>query len=575
MTTAPTPSLEPMSPAPPAPREEWARQLARIVRVARKTHAVGDFPLTEAFAAARVAASHGLNAGMLHALHASTHPARVAIVDARRSLTYADANAEINQLANALRATAALSPGDAIAIAIENRAEYLVAWFAAMRLGVRVVHAGSHATAEELLHMARRSGARVFIASDATIAAARVVQAQLPERDVRIVTCSPLVPRDGERSYESLVENGDTRFPSTNGARGESVVFTSGTTGAPKGALRDFSVFGPQELARILDRLPLAFGDRHLVAGPLHHSAPQIFALLHSALGGTLYLSPRFDAEATLRALSERRIHSVFLVPTMLRRILDLPETVQRAAPTPELRAVIVGSSEFGHDLRREAIARFGPRHVFDFYGATELGWVTLVRGDEMLARPGTVGRPLAGQEVRILDDRGTALPPRVPGVIAVRNAQTMLGYVRDARATEDARRGEWCTVEDIGWLDGDGYLYLSGRAQDMVKSGGVNVYPAEVERVLAEDPQVREVAVIGVPDREWGERLVAVVVPKSGAFDPASAKNRARVRLSPAKVPREWHAIEELPRNANGKVLKAQLRAMFAPPAASANRAS
>lgn len=181
-----------------------------------------------------------------------------------------------------------------------------------------------------------------------------------------------------------------------------------------------------------------------------------------------------------------------------------------------------------------------------------------------MLERPGSVGRPLSGQRVRILDERGRSCPPRVTGLVGVRNAQTMLGYTGDEHATRQTVRAGWTTVDDLGWLDEDGYLYLAGRARDMVKSGGVNVYPAEVERVLLENPQVREAAVIGVPDREWGERVVAVVIPRSGAFDAELAKARARERLSPAKVPREWHCVDQLPRNANGKVLKTELRERF-----------
>jgi acyl-CoA synthetase (AMP-forming)/AMP-acid ligase II len=377
------------------------------------------------------------------------------------------------------------------------------------------------------------------------------------------VVCAPAAPAPGELGWAELTGE-PAPFPPRPDHRGESVVFTSGTTGTPKGAMRDFVAFGPRELARVLERLPFACGDRHLVVGPLHHSAPQVFALLHTALGGTLRLLPKFDALAVLRALSREQLHSVFLVPTMLRRLLDLPAAVRADHPTPTLKAVVVGSSEFPEDLRRAAIAQFGAEQVFDFYGATELGWVTLIRGDEMRTHPGSVGRALAGQELRVQDEAGHALPPRSVGLIAVRNGQTMLGYTGDAESTGAAVRDGWCCVEDTGWLDEEGYLTLAGRARDMVKSGGVNVYPVEVEQALAGDPSIREVAVIGVKDREWGERVVAVVVPRGDGFDPEAARARARGLLSPAKVPREWHVVEALPRNANGKVLKHELRARY-----------
>jgi fatty-acyl-CoA synthase len=338
------------------------------------------------------------------------------------------------------------------------------------------------------------------------------------------------------------------------------VVFTSGTTGAPKGAVRDFRAYGVVELSRVLERLPFRAGDRHLVAAPLHHSAPQVFCFILTALGGTVQLCPRFDARALNEALARDGIANLFLVPTMLRRLLDQP-----ALPTPRLNAVLVGSSEFPDGLRRAALARFGPERVFDFYGATELGWVTLIRGDEMGTHPGSVGRPLAGQRIRVLDERGRRCRPREVGLITVKNAQTMVGYAGDGEATRAAKRDGWGTVDDTGYLDPDGYLVLTGRARDLVKTGGVNVYPAEVERILAEDPALREVAVIGVPDPEWGERLVAVVALREGAaFDPVALQARARTRLSPAKVPRQWQVVVALPRNQNGKVLKTELRERF-----------
>lgn len=544
-----------------------SRRLLRLARVALSTHLAEEIASGQLRDVPPLVIEHGLNASVLHALHARMHPERAAIVDERRTLTYALVDIEINRLANALRVRAGLGRGDTLAIAIENRAEYLVTWFAAMRLGVRVLHAGAHVTAEELAHVVRTGGGRVvLVVSEGTVEAARQVRTGLSAETLHLVTCAPVLPAEGELAYESLVASGDATFPSLRHARGESVVFTSGTTGKPKGAVRDFAAFGPTELTRVLDRLPFAFGDRHMVVGPLHHSAPQVFALIHTALAGTLHLAPRFDAEATLRRLSERRIHSTFVVPTMLRRILDLPPSVHAQTPTPDLRAIVVGSSEFPEEMRRAAIARFGARKVFDFYGATELGWVTLIRGDEMLRKPGSVGRPLVGQQIRILDEQGRESAPGQTGIIAVRNEQTMVGYAHDPGATRDAQRGEWWTVDDLGRVDRDGYLYLSGRARDMVKSGGVNVYPAEVEIALRSDPTVLDVAVIGLPDREWGERLVAVVVPRDAAFDPAQAKARARERLSAAKVPREWHVVDALPRNANGKVLKNELRARFRP---------
>jgi long-chain acyl-CoA synthetase len=243
----------------------------------------------------------------------------------------------------------------------------------------------------------------------------------------------------------------------------------------------------------------------------------------------------------------------------MIRRLVELPTSL----PTPELRALISGASEFPEALRRAAIDRFGAPVIHDFYGATELGWVTLIDGTEMLARPGSVGRPLPGQAVAILDRSGRELPVGETGLVYVRNEQTMSGYLGDAKATDETRRGAWITVEDLGRVDRDGYLYISGRERDMVKSGGVNLYPVEIEEVIGQHPNVRDVAVIGLPDPEWGERLAAVVVPR-GDLDPPDVEAFARERLASVKVPKEWHVVDELPRNPTGKTLKRELRERY-----------
>ena len=539
------------------------RRALRLVRVAHATGLRKDLTVAHPLALASLLLRQGLNVRTLHAVHALRHPERLALVDADRQLTYAQADAEINRVADAL-AGLGLGRGDAVLLATENRVEYVLTWFALFRLGARAVHVSWRATPAELGYVIDHGDVRALLVSGRSLAAARSARQAHPH--VRVIVCGAEADRRGrEISYQALVATAATRMPGPpQGPSGGSVVYTSGTTGKPKGAVRDFTAFGLRELVRILERLPLRFGERHLVVAPLYHSAPQVMTLLTTALAGTLHLQPHFDAESVLRALSDRAIESVFLVPTMLRRLLELPTALTAERTTPSLRAVVVGSSEFPQALREAAIARFGAQSVFDFYGATELGWVTLVRGDEMQAHPGTVGRPLAGQRVSILDRGGEPMPLGDVGRIYVANDQTMLGYLHDAPASDETRRGPLVTVEDLGRLDGDGYLYLAGRARDMVKSGGVNLYPAEIEEVLARNPDVREVSVIGTPDATWGEKLVAVVVPRARPFDVATAEERARVHLTSFKVPRRWEIVDELPRNAIGKVLKADLRARY-----------
>ncbi len=543
-----------------------ASRIGRVLRVAQATGLGEGFGGTSARELIRLVARNGLNVRVLHKLGTLLHPDRVALSDGERSVTYAQAEKEIGRLANALRDRLGVGAGVSVMLATENRVEYLLTWFALLRLGARAAHTSYRLTPAELEYQVRHARAQVLLVSGESIGVARQVREAVGSSGPRLVVCG--WPSDASRdefAYSDLVATGrDEPLPAPSKNAGGSVVYTSGTTGKPKGAVRDFLSFGPGELARILEHLPFRAGEKHAVVAPLYHSAPQAFAILVTCLGGTIHLLPHFDAESTLRVLSEQGATSVFLVPTMLRRILELPADALGRWPVPMLRAIVVGASEFPQALREVAIARFGPEVLFDFYGATELGWVTLIRGDEMLQRPGSVGKPLAGQRISVIDEEGREVPTGKVGKIYVRNDQTMAGYLDDPAASSATRRGASVTVDDLGRVDADGYLYLVGRARDMVKSGGVNLYPAEIEDALHRDPAIQEVAVIGVRDPEWGESLVAIVVPRGLPFDAKAAEQRARQQLSSTKVPRRWEVVTELPRNATGKVLKTELRARF-----------
>jgi fatty-acyl-CoA synthase len=531
-------------------------RVARIARVARKITSLHEVHPLAAPAIARLALRSGLSVRTVHAIHALHTPERLALVDARGPRTYAEVDRAINRAAHAFRDELGIGHGDAVALAAENCAEYVIAWFALMRLGARAVHASYRSQPAELAYLAAHASLRAIVVSGASLDAASAI-ASTRDRLAVVAVGAPwdeLLSRARSSAYPTVARRH---------AGSESIVYTSGTTGKPKGAVRDFARFGVIEGARLLERLPFRIGDRHLVVAPLYHSGAQAFTLINAALGATVYLHDHFEPQAALEALSRDSIHSVFLVPTMIRRLVELPPEIRATLPTPELRAVVSGASEFPEALRRAAIAMFGAPVIHDFYGATELGWVTLIDGTEMLARTGSVGRPLPGQAVAIFDREGRELPAGETGLVYVRNEQTMSGYLGDAAATDESRRGPWVTVEDLGRVDAGGYLYISGRERDMVKSGGVNLYPVEIEEVIAQHPGVRDVAVIGLPDPEWGERLAAIVVPR-GELDTTDVERFARTMLASLKVPKEWHVVDELPRNATGKTLKRELRARY-----------
>ena len=568
----------------PAVLDRGLCQMTHELRGALKTAARGGLleqlpPLAWPQAAA-LAKRQGLGAHMVHALWALAAPDRVALVDDQGSLTYAQAEARINQLAHALRQL--LRPGEArpVALMLENSASYLLCWTALLRLGVGCIHSSPRASAQELAYILEHSGAQLVVTSQALEDVARLAATGQGAQgaSVRVALLDPgLSDSPTARALWTLAERQPTSFPERmtrqgrNPSSSDNIVYTSGTTGKPKGAVRDLKSVGLKELLRLLERLPVQAAERHLIVCPLYHSGAQVFALMMAALGATIFIRPRFEAQDTLASLSRHAIHSVFVGPTMIHRLVQLPEQVWAKHPTPALRALISGAAPFPQALRERAMTRFGARVVFDFYGATELGWVTVIDGEQMRLRPGSVGRPLRGQRVVILDERGQALPAGQIGVIHVRNEQLMRGYLRHDEAPQaDASNLGALTVEDLGYLDEAGYLYISGRARDMVISGGVNLYPVEIEEVLAKHPQAQEVAVVGEPDEEWGERLVAFVVTDDPcALTPQTLERWARASLSGPKIPRRWIITDEpLPRNPTGKVLKRLLRERLGPAA-------
>jgi fatty-acyl-CoA synthase len=512
----------------------------------------------------------------VHRIVAVRHPDRVAVCDPSRSLTYAAIDDAIDRCASLLREWFQVSRGDRVVLMSENRVEYVVLWFALFRLGAVAVHASYELRDEELDYVVSHSGAKLICVSTTGMKVAAEVARRRHHGAFPVLHIDGLHEPDGDAEQQdhhkarvmSLSANfrlaRPTLLPEVD--QGQSVVYTSGTTGRPKGAVRNFSAMTATELACILERLPLRTGERFLVVGRLYHSAAQAFSGMVSVLGGTLVLRSRFDAVGLFDDIRREAIESVFLVPNMMERALDAEPEASRGAALPTLRAVISGAAPFPQPLRERMAARLGPERLFDFYGATELGWVTTVNGTEMLARPGTVGRAVRGHEISIRDISGKPLWPSEIGIVWTRSAQRMEQYLGDEDATSEAIRDGWTTVEDLGYLDADGYLFLSGRARDMIISGGVNIYPAEVEAALMRHEDIADAAVFGLPDPQWGEVVCAAVVARPGRSLPGSGELRswALGRMAPAKAPRRWFVLGELPRNPTGKVLKRALREHF-----------
>ncbi|HUJ77189.1 MAG TPA: AMP-binding protein, partial [bacterium] len=343
-----------------------------------------------------------------------------------------------------------------------------------------------------------------------------------------------------------------------------SMIYTSGTTGKPKGVLRnpatpEFIVRRDQILREIWG---LEAGVRAALTGPIYHSAPNAYAMGVLVQQGLLVLQPRFEAEPLLALIQEHRISHMHMVPTMFVRLLRLPESVRARYDLSSLRLVIHGAAPCPPAVKRAMIEWWGPV-IHEYYGSTELGMLTTTNSREWLERPGTVGRPTRYARVQVLDDQGRPAPAGVPGLIYARNdGLTDFTYYGAPAKRRDMERDGLMTNGDIGYLDADGYLYLCDRKIDMVISGGVNIYPAEIESVLVQMPGVQDCAVFGIPDEEYGEALLAVVQPAPHShLDAAGVQDFLRPHLAHYKIPHRVEFAQNLPREDSGKIFKRKLR--------------
>jgi acyl-CoA synthetase (AMP-forming)/AMP-acid ligase II len=303
----------------------------------------------------------------------------------------------------------------------------------------------------------------------------------------------------------------------------------------------------------------------HLAGGPLYHSAPGAFAVHAHIFGGTVVIMPKFDAEEALALITRHRVTSTFMAPILLKRIVDLPEAVRARYDVSSMQVIVVAAAPCPMKVKEDVLRYFGPV-LYEFYGSTELGMNTLLRPEDVLRKPGSCGRAAPGVELAVVDAEGRTLPSGEPGELVVRRYDGVFDeYYKKPEATKQTQRGDWLSVGDVAWIDDEGFVYICDRLRDMVISGGVNIYPAEIEDVLHRHPAVEDVAVFGVPDDTWGERLHAAVQPRPGsAITPDALIDFARQHLAGFKVPREISFHDAFPRDAAGKLLKRVLRERF-----------
>jgi acyl-CoA synthetase (AMP-forming)/AMP-acid ligase II len=300
----------------------------------------------------------------------------------------------------------------------------------------------------------------------------------------------------------------------------------------------------------------------HLTTGPLYHSGPLAFASLSHTLGAPIVVLRKFDARRWIDLVREHRVTNTFSAPTQLKRIVSLPDADLARADMSSMICLIANAAPVPYALKKEIVAKLGDGFLFEVYGSTELGVDTVLKPEDQLRKPGSCGKPYGGIQIRIVKDDGTVAAPNEPGELFVRTNLAMDGYHRTAEQLTELDDDEWKSVGDVAYVDEEGYVYICDRKKDMIISGGVNIYPAEIEAVLHMHPQIIDVAVFGIPDDEWGERVHAIVQPKPGeTLDIDEIVVFVEPHLAAYKRPRSWEIRDELPRTDSGKLLKRVLR--------------
>jgi long-chain acyl-CoA synthetase len=501
---------------------------------------------------------------------AEDHPDTPAIVESPsgRNLTFSELTAAAHRVANALRSRG-LGDGDVVAYALPNDVDAVIWQLATAEIGLRYLTLNTALSADEFASILEHSGAAALVTHVDYLGRFPTVPA---DARLRIVVGAGSAASDGFESESDFVAGMPCTAP-THRTHGDAIRYSSGTTGKPKGIVRPLDGQDPSEAAHALAIFGRAFDFQplegvHLVSTGMHHAGCQSFYLGALNVGQALAILDRFDAGQTLAAIERHSVTTAYMVPTQFVRMLKLPQHVRDKYDLSSLRSVIHSAAPCPLQVKKDMMAWWGPV-IWETYGGTE-GPATIAKPHRWLEKPGTVGRPIRGVRVNILGDDGNRLPANAIGNVYIERLDGQsFEYRNDAELTASVHRGSAFTIGDVGYLDDDGYLFICDRAKDMIISGGVNIYPAEVEGVLSSHPAVADVAVIGIPDPEWGEQVKAVVelVDRSEMSAEQSAALAdeiiayCRTRLAGFKCPRSVDFAARLPRTETGKLVKRQIR--------------
>ncbi len=509
--------------------------------------------------------------------YALTQTDKLAVVDDHpdgtvHSLTFGQLNNKSNQLANVLLANG-VKPGESKVVWCGQNSIGLVLMInAARKLGVTAVPLNYRLSDEEAAYVTDHSDADIVYVDAEFAPMFERIKAELPKVVHYLVfdaTVHGGTLPDGMADVDTLIDAASTADPvvPADTEAGATMIYTSGTTGKPKGALRRGSS-GAEQAAAMVAFIGYSPDDVYIPTGPLYHSGPGGFMGIAQALGQTVVLQRKFNAEDWLRLVQKYNVTSTFSAPTPIRMICNLSDEVKSKYNVSSMKRMIANAAPWSFALKKMYLAYFPHDSLFEVYGSTELGVNCILRPEDQLRKPGSCGKPAPMVEVKLFDDDGneiTGLGPDNPGELFVKSPSVFADYYKQHdKFLADQKHG-YQTVGDIAYLDDEGYVYICDRKKDMIISGGMNIYPAEIESALEHHPDVLEAAVFGVPSEEWGESVHAIVVVREGgAMTAEDVREFSREHLAHYKVPRSVTFMDELPKTGSGKILKRELRAPF-----------